>query len=226
LHCTVRDTGIGIPGDRLEHLFDPFTQADSSTTRKYGGTGLGLAISRQLAKLMDGSIKVVSWPGQGTSFAVSIPFATCSEAEQSFVLQQGQQEHQPAEGRPARILLVEDNAVNQLVASAVLEKQGHSVMVAGNGKEALTMLQLLPVDLVLMDCQMPVMDGFEATRRIRNGEAGEQSRLLPVIAMTAHAFARDKEHCFVSGMDDYLTKPVQSAVLARAVAKWQGALPC
>jgi PAS domain S-box-containing protein len=221
LRCQVRDTGIGIPKKSLDRLFDPFTQADSSTTRKYGGTGLGLAISRQLTKLMGGTINVISWPDHGTSFTVTIPFEGCSEEEQAIVLQ-NHTDTPPVPSRSQRILVVEDNAVNQLVARALLEKQGHSVVAAGNGKEALTMLQLVPVDLVLMDCQMPVMDGFEATRRIRNGEAGEHNCLLPVIAMTAHAFTQDKDHCLAAGMDDYLTKPVQSAVLARAVALWQG----
>jgi PAS domain S-box-containing protein len=222
LRCQVRDTGIGIPGEHLDRLFDPFTQLDSSTTRKYGGTGLGLSISRQLAKLMNGTITVESWPGQGTCFSVAIPFAICSEDEQGLVLQEQTVDTSIEQSRSARILVVEDNAVNQMVARLVLEKQGHTVVVAGNGSEALSMLQLVPVDLVLMDCQMPVMDGFEATRRIRNGGAGERNRLLPIVAMTAHAFAQDKERCLTAGMDDYLTKPVQPEVLGRTVARWQG----
>jgi PAS domain S-box-containing protein len=222
-HCQVQDTGIGIPEDRLDSLFEPFTQVDSSTTRKYGGTGLGLTISRQLAGLMGGEISVVSVPGQGTVFAVVIPFRTCSVEEQEFLQQYGSgAELIAGNDTPARVLLVEDNPVNLLVARAILEKQGHIVTVAGNGEEALALLQMIPVDLVLMDCQMPVMDGIEATRRIRNGEAGEQNRILPIIAMTAHAFAQDKERCNRSGMDDYLTKPVQSAVLNRTVAHWLG----
>lgn len=222
LRCQVRDTGIGIPEDRLTSLFDPFTQVDSSTTRKYGGTGLGLAISRQLVKLMGGEITVASQSGSGTCFELVLPFGRCS-VEQLTVLEYDRPALLPErEAGHARILLVEDNAVNQLVARKVLEKQGHTVAVAANGREALAMLQMIPVDLVLMDCQMPEMDGNEATVRIRNGEAGEQNRLIPVIAMTAHAFAKDRERCSRSGMDDYLTKPVQPSLLARVVTQWRG----
>ena len=221
LRCQVRDTGIGIPEERLGSLFDPFTQVDSSTTRKYGGTGLGLAISRQLAQLMGGAITVASRVGAGTVFELSLPFSACTRDEQSALAYDRFTLPPSQEGAHARILLVEDNAVNQMVARKVLEKQGHTVAVAANGREALTMLQMIPVDLVLMDCQMPEMDGNEATVRIRNGEAGEQNRLVPIIAMTAHAFARDKERCSRAGMDDYLTKPVQPALLARIVALWR-----
>ncbi|MCE1227790.1 MAG: ATP-binding protein, partial [Geobacteraceae bacterium] len=220
LRCQIRDTGIGIPKERFNSLFTPFNQADSSTTRKFGGTGLGLAISRQLARLMGGDINLISLPGQGSSFTVTVLCDPCNELEQM----QMQQQKQPADKQKtvmsARILLVEDNMVNQLVARTILEKQGHKVSQAANGQEALAMLRLLPIDLVLMDCQMPVMDGFEATSRIRQGEAGEQNRNLPIIAMTAHAFVQDRERCFSVGMDDYLTKPVQPARLADAIAAW------
>lgn len=219
LRCQIRDTGIGIPKDRFSSLFTPFSQADSSTTRKYGGTGLGLAISRQLARLMGGDISLISLPGQGSCFTVTVLCDPCDALAQM----QLQQQKLPAEqkkGTSARILLVEDNAVNQLVASAILEKQGHSVSQAANGQEALAMLRLLPIDLVLMDCQMPEMDGFEATSRIRQGEAGEQNRGLPIIAMTAHAFVQDRERCLSVGMDDYLTKPVQPARMADTIAAW------
>ena len=222
LQCQVRDTGIGISDERLASLFAPFTQADSSTTRKYGGTGLGLAISRQLARLMGGDITVTSLADQGSTFTVDLLLGPCSDAE----LLQLQQEKQPPvlqeEQRSARVLLVEDNAVNQQVARIILEKQGHTVSLATNGHEALIMLRLLSVDLILMDCQMPVMDGFEAARRIRLGEAGEQNRSVPIIAMTAHAFVEDRERCYAVGMDAYLTKPVQSGRLSDTIAVWMG----
>jgi PAS domain S-box-containing protein len=221
LRCQVRDTGIGIPEDRTNALFDPFTQADSSTTRKYGGTGLGLAISRQLVQLMGGDIAVESHPGQGTVFTVTLPFRICSEEELAASCGGRAAASLEHSGKPARIVLAEDNTVNQLVARKVLEKLGHTVLVAANGKEALEQLAMFPADLVLMDCQMPVMDGFEATRRIRNGEAGEQKRSIPIIAMTAHALAEDRERCLAAGMDEYLTKPVQPAVLGRVIAAWQ-----
>lgn len=220
VRCQVRDTGIGIPKDRLGSLFEPFSQADSSTTRKYGGTGLGLAISRQLARLMGGNITVISLPGQGSSFTATVLCGSCDELDQIQLQQQKQPADQQKKVMSARILLVEDNMVNQLVARTILEKQGHKISLAANGQEALAMLRLLPVDLILMDCQMPVMDGFEATSRIRQGEAGEQNRNVPIIAMTAHAFVQDRERCFCVGMDDYLTKPVQPARLADAIAAW------
>ena len=221
LLCQVRDTGIGIAEQQLETLFDPFTQADASITRRYGGTGLGLAISRQLAQLMGGRIEVDSVVGLGTTFQVAIPFlsGTADDLAQCYPEKAVQT---PEQGSAASILLVEDNAINLLVARTILEKMGHTVVPAGNGKEALEILRMMPVDLVLMDCQMPVMDGFEATRRIRAGEAGEQNRQLPVLAMTAHAFAEDRERSRAAGMDDYLTKPVQMITLSRAVAAWQG----
>ncbi|GEM_PF-1298753 len=221
LRCQVRDTGIGITKGRLGQLFNPFTQADSSTTRKFGGTGLGLAISRQLARLMGGDIAVVSLPGQGSSFTVTLPFGACDQA-QSASLRQPIAGAQSAVTQSAHILVVEDNAVNQQVARTVLKKLGHQVSVAANGEEALVMLRLLPVELVLMDCQMPVMDGFEATRRIRNGEAGEPQRHVPIIAMTAHAFVQDRERALAAGMDDYLTKPIQLPLLGQVMQEWIG----
>lgn len=221
LHFQVRDTGIGIPKDRLASLFDPFTQADSSTTRKYGGTGLGLAISRQLAQLMGGEINAISLPGQGSSFTVAIPFKLADEETACQFCRQSQVTVED-QVITSRVLVVEDNLINQLVARTVLEKQGHKVTLVANGKEALEMLRLMSFDLVLMDCQMPIMDGFEATQRIRNGEAGEQSQRLPIIAMTAHALAKDKERSLAAGMDDYLSKPVQVNALYRAISHWHG----
>jgi len=224
LTCTISDTGIGIPADRINALFDPFTQADNSITRVYGGTGLGLSISRQLTRLMGGEINVSSVVGAGSVFKVSIPFALGTRREkmpeaEPLAL------HGDQTIKPARILVVEDNTTNQLVARTILQKLGHHVDLAANGAEALDLLQLMPFDLVLMDCQMPVMDGLEATRRIRNGEAGETQRQIPIIAMTAHIFEEDKQRCFASGMDDYLSKPVQATDLARCVIKWCGTRP-
>ena len=221
LQCKVVDTGIGIPENRLDILFDPFTQADSSTTRTYGGTGLGLAISRQLAHLMGGTVGVESQPGQGTAFTVTIPFACCT-AEEKALLHQEKQVEPSTDSCTARVLVVEDNTVNLQVACTILEKRGHTVVTATNGREALSMLRLMPIDIVLMDCQMPVMDGFEATRRIREGEAGQSNTMIPIIAMTAHAFIQDKERSLAAGMDAYLTKPVQVNTLLRTLALWYG----
>ena len=214
LRCNVRDSGIGIAEDRIAVLFDPFTQADSSTTRRFGGTGLGLAICRSLVEHMGGEIWVKSSPGLGSVFSFDIPFAI--SGEQPSVVSYGN----PAEllcCEPARILLVEDNVTNQLVAKHMLENQGHHVEVVANGTEALALLRIINFDLVLMDCQMPVMDGFETTKRIRNGEAGERHQSIPIIAMTANAFLEDRERSLASGMDDHLNKPVTPEELSRAI---------
>jgi PAS domain S-box-containing protein len=221
LQCQVVDTGIGIPENRLDILFDPFTQADSSTTRTHGGTGLGLAICRQLTHLMGGSVSVESRLEQGTTFTVALPFTRCS-AEDRALLHQEKLAEPPVESCTARVLVVEDNTVNLQVACTILEKRGHTVVTATNGREALSMLRLMPVDMVLMDCQMPIMDGFEATRRIRAGEAGQTNALIPIIAMTAHAFVQDKERSLLAGMDAYLTKPVQVNTLLHTLDLWYG----
>jgi len=224
LICTVSDTGIGIPAERIEALFEPFIQGDSSTTRVYGGTGLGLTISRQLAHLMGGNIEVSSTVGQGASFRVAIPFDVCPSgnvtSDQEPVAPRAEEHIEPA-----RILLVEDNATNQLVARTILQKQGHYVDVAANGAEALALLKIIPFNLVFMDCQMPVMDGFEATRRIRNGEAGNEQRQIPIVAMTAHAFEEVKLRCLENGMNDYMSKPVKASDLNNCVAQWRSNIP-
>ena len=219
-YCNVRDTGIGIAEDRLAVLFDPFTQADSSTSRTYGGTGLGLAICRELAELMGGSISVKSCLGLGSDFSLTLPFTVSAVPLPPQITDQA---YGVFTCEPARVLLVEDDITNQLVAQSLLEKMGHSVELANNGLEALTMLRRndMPFDLALMDCQMPVMDGFETTRRIRCGEAGESYRALPVIAMTANAFSEDRERSLEAGMDAHLSKPVEPEELGRVVARWK-----
>ena len=216
--CSVRDSGIGIPEDKIDVLFDPFIQADSSTTRKFGGTGLGLSICRHLTSLMGGEISVKSSPGIGSVFTFTIPCAICDAPAL----------HQHADTvdatsfcEPARILLVDDNSTNQLVAKSILQKQGHQVEVAANGREALELLAMLSFDLVFMDCQMPVMDGFEATRRIRAGEGNAVHADIPVIAMTAHAFQSDRDRTREAGMDDHLSKPLELEDLCRCVARWR-----
>jgi CheY-like chemotaxis protein/nitrogen-specific signal transduction histidine kinase len=218
LRFTVRDTGIGMSAETMKHLFSPFFQAESTTTRRYGGTGLGLSISRKLAEMMGGSIECESTPGQGSRFFVTLPLridtATRHEAP-------------AAPGRPGlpehcHVLVVEDNATNQQVARQMLARLGIRASVAGNGAEALEILRRLPYDLVLMDCQMPVMDGFAATRQIRGGAAGTANVGLPIIAMTANAFAEDREQCLAAGMDDYLAKPVSMDALAASLGRWLG----
>lgn len=214
----VRDTGSGIPSDKLPHIFDKFTQADSSITRKYGGTGLGLAISRQLAELQGGKIQAESEWGHGSVFTLVIPMEPCSQPEAELAVATPAKETR-REGSPARVLLVEDNVVNQKVVIAVLRKKGYHIDIAGDGKQALTLLEAAasPYNVVLMDVQMPVMDGMEATRTLRRDRRWEK---LPVIAMTAHAMNGDKERCLEAGMNAYIAKPVQPAHLISMIEKY------
>jgi len=222
----VSDTGIGIPAERRKHLFASFTQVDSSTTRKFGGTGLGLAISKQLVELMGGSINLSSSEGEGSTFRFTVrlehPRAELSEER----CEDGSRNPRvPNETRRARrILVAEDNVVNQKVATHILTRLGHHSEVVANGREALQMLERTRFDLVLMDCQMPGMDGFEATRVLRTREESTGER-VPVIALTANAMAGDRELCLASGMDDYLAKPVHPNALDAIIEKWTGDTP-
>ena len=210
---TVRDSGIGIPADKLSHIFDKFTQADTSTTRKYGGTGLGLSICRQLAELMGGTISVESHPGQGSLFTVSIPFDISASGTAATV------QAAPAPTRlSGRILLAEDYPANQRIARWMLERLGLTVVLAVDGAEVLTALRSERFDLVLMDCQMPVMDGYDATQQIRAGTTPHPG--IPIVAMTAAALASDRTRCLEVGMNDYISKPVQQGELAQILAKW------
>lgn len=212
----VTDTGAGIPEDKLALIFDKFTQADSSISRKYGGTGLGLAITRRLVELQGGTISVESEVGQGSRFIVEIPFEVVPKAE--LAAEPAVRAVLPsfAEGH-ARLLLVEDNAVNQRVVLAMLRKKGYLLDVANNGQEALEILARSSFDVVLMDVQMPVLDGLETTKAIR---ADARWKHLPVIAMTAHAMNGDKERCLSAGMDEYLTKPLKAPLLIETIEKY------
>ena len=223
VRCDVRDTGIGIAEERLAVLFDPFAQADSSTSRKYGGTGLGLAICREFAELMGGLIEVKSCLGLGSVFTLKLPFYATAEPT---ALPMSHEPCEEALSGSARVLLVEDDMTNQLVARSLLQKMGHSVEVANNGLEALDLLRCsadVSFDLVLMDCQMPVMDGFEATKRIRSGETGASFCTLPIIAMTASASSEDRKRSLEAGMDAHLSKPVEPDQLGLIVAQWKNA---
>jgi len=227
IRFAVTDTGIGIPKDRLDVLFSPFTQVDGSTTRKYGGTGLGLSISKQLVEMMGGEIGVESRENEGTTFWFSARFEGLTPAEYENREKNNRIDiPQPALSAGAkakqRILLAEDNATNQDVALAILRKLGYRAEVVTNGKEALKALCSRPYDLVLMDCQMPEMDGYEATRIIRKGAGGVLSSDVPVIAMTAHAMKGDREKCLEAGMSDYITKPVDPQIIAQILQRWLG----
>ncbi len=218
---TVSDTGIGIPEDKLEELFEPFTQAENHYARKYQGAGLGLSISRRLARLMGGSITVESDPGAGTIFYVSIPFAPAPEplaAEPAA----GEAAGPPPAQRGLRVLLAEDDRVSRFATARLLEKLGHRVQAVEDGAQALDALGRDEFDLVLMDVQMPVLDGVASVAAIRRGEAGAARAAIPVIALTGHAMAGDREKFLAQGMDGYLAKPVELEALRRALARADG----
>lgn len=208
LTCEVCDTGIGIAPDSLSRIFEPFVQGENVHTRQYGGSGLGLAMARRLAELMEGSISVDSAEGIGSCFVfeVLLPWNTVTKEEPTPSLQ----------GRP-RVLVVEDNPANQLVAEGMLRSLGCDVDVAGNGLEGLRLLESQPYELVFMDCQMPEMDGYEVTRRWRAMEAGSH---LPIVALTAHAMDGVTDSCLGAGMDAVVTKPFRRAELAVVLASW------
>ena len=218
MHIEVSDTGPGIEADKVSSIFEKFTQADGSITRKYGGTGLGLAILKRLVEMQDGRVEVESKVGQGGKFTVTLPYQPVEALAASPATDQ------PVPGpardltRAARLLLVEDNLVNQKVVMAILRKKGFEIDVANDGREALAKLDAAArdYDVVLMDIQMPVMDGLETTRVIRRNPRWES---LPVVAMTAHAMNGDKERCFQAGMDSYVSKPIQPAHLIATIER-------
>jgi CheY-like chemotaxis protein len=197
---TIKDSGIGIAADKLESVFERFTQADSNTTRKYGGTGLGLSITKQLIKLLGGSITVKSEEGTGTEFSFVLPFTKSSEERYSVP---GKEIYQLRYNTVKKILIVEDTVLNQKLTSIILQNNGFEIALAENGKKAVEILGREKFDLILMDIQMPEMDGYQATCMVR-----EVLKLkTPIIAMTAHALAGEKEKCFQEGINDYLAKP-------------------
>jgi signal transduction histidine kinase len=211
LHCAVRDSGIGLSEESRQKLFQPFTQADSSTTRKFGGTGLGLAICRKLVELMGGSIGVTSTKGLGSTFSFNIPLENCSVPVSASAPSPAAIPAQSmiGVGPPLRVLLVEDNAVNLMVATHQLRKLGCEVEVATNGLEGLAAWQSGSHNLIFMDYQMPEMDGLEATRKIRALEKEHLLSPIRIVAMTAAAMEGDRESCLKAGMDDYISKPVK-----------------
>ena len=228
LEFSVHDTGIGVPLDKQSLLFQPFSQADSSTTRKYGGTGLGLSIVRRLAELMGGEVGVSSEVGRGARFWFSIRVALVETGSDTRQVARDSAFAVPpvdvdiaADFSNARILVVEDNPVNRKVIEALLRKLGLTFVTVENGLEAVAAVQgSIPFDLVLMDCQMPVLDGFEATRQIRQWEQASGRARLPVVALTAGAFEEDRQHCSAVGMDDFLAKPLKVSELTAVLKKW------
>ncbi len=240
LRFHVTDTGIGFAQERASVLFEPFVQADGSSTRRYGGTGLGLTISKQLAELMGGRIGVESEEGKGSTFwftavfekqparqrpGIATPLPT-TPAEGSLAATAAPRGVQPpikvqTKG-PARILLAEDNGVNRAVAVAMLTKLGYQFDVVTNGAEALCALRKADYDLVLMDCGMPQMDGYEATRRIRDCRAGTRNPLIPIVALTADAMSGARDRCVAVGMNDYVARPLEVRKLEDMLEKWLG----
>jgi len=225
LRFSVSDTGIGIPANRQDILFTHFSQVDSSTTRKYGGTGLGLAISKQLVELMGGRIGVESKEGKGSTFWFTAMFKKQSArpgsadegaVERSYIWPTISENVK----HKIRILVAEDNPVNQKVAQAILRKMGIRADVVANGQEAINELRTIPYDLVLMDCQMPDIDGFEATSIIRKEASGVLNSHIPIIAMTASTMQGDRERCIRAGMNDFVAKPVKPGELAEVLARW------
>jgi CheY-like chemotaxis protein/anti-sigma regulatory factor (Ser/Thr protein kinase) len=248
---SVVDSGIGISEEQLNRMFRRFTQADSSTTRRYGGTGLGLAISKTLVELMGGTIGVHSEPGTGSTFWFTLPLIAATQSQGDVQAAVSPPASAPARapvavpvlvdavGEPPaapraavaaqssarRLLLVEDNFVNERVAVYMLAKLGYPVDVARHGREAIDMLSKAAYDLVLMDCQMPEMDGFEATRIIRDRASTVLDHEIPVVAMTANAFPEDRARAIAAGMNDFLAKPVDRSVLGDMLEKWRKPAP-
>jgi signal transduction histidine kinase/ActR/RegA family two-component response regulator len=216
LRVAITDTGVGLSAAEQARLFESFSQADASTTRRFGGTGLGLAICRQLAELMGGEVGVVSEAGHGSTFWFTARLARTSEADIAAASHAAGLQDAVEPSRPLSILLAEDTPVNQLVAVRMLTKLGHRVEIAGTGAEAVAAVARGRFDVVLMDCLMPDVDGYEATTRIR---AVERGRRLPIVALTASATVEDRERCLAAGMDDFISKPVRLAELAGALAR-------
>lgn len=225
LKASIRDSGIGIAADKLEQIFQLFNQADVSTSRKYGGTGLGLSLTRQLCELMDGSISVSSKENEGSCFSFNLKFekGVQQKITKPKLIEKPKSKTISGVDIPP-ILLVEDNKVNQLVARGILKKLGFQAEVANNGQEALDMLDKnmakKKYPAILMDCQMPILDGYDATRKIRSKNTNPAYRKIPIIALTAHAMAGEKEKCFAAGMDDFLTKPINVVRLKETLNKW------
>ncbi len=218
--ASVKDTGIGISKDKIDKLFQYFTQIDDSTTRKYGGTGLGLAITKKLCQLMGGDVNVTSKLGKGSCFSFYIILESSSQIITEDKLLKSNSDSLSAsalKNKQYKVLLAEDNRVNQLICQKIFSKINWKLDIANNGKEVLNLLETTPFDnaydLILMDCQMPIMDGYETTQLIREGKVGKYYQSIPIVAMTANAMKGDDEKCFAVGMNGYITKPVNQDIL-------------
>jgi len=223
LEFSVSDTGIGVAADKIDLLFKPFSQADSSTTREYGGSGLGLSIVLSLAKAMEGEAGVESAPGKGSRFWFRVKARLAAAQDEAHTADSPT----PAENGPqfrGRVVVVEDNSINRMVVESLLERLGIAAVLVHDGQQAVDYVancapHALP-DLLLMDLQMPVMDGFTATQHIRQWEERNGKPRLPIIALTADAYAEDRQRCLTMGMDDFLTKPIAIGALRQTLARW------
>jgi len=219
LDFEIADSGIGIAPEHRDEIFAPFTQVDSSSTRRHAGTGLGLTIAKRLVEMMQGSFYVQSTPGQGSVFSFDVLLGLVAKQRPHAKGQPGSRPPRHLTGDafpPMRVLLAEDTLANQKIVRNVLSKRGHQVEIASDGQQVLDRIRSEPFDLVLMDLQMPCMDGFAATSAIRALEP-QLARRVPIVAMTAHAMQGDRERCLAAGMDAYLAKPVSSASLIETV---------
>ena len=232
IEFAVKDTGCGISSDGVSTVFDAFVQEDATISRRFGGTGLGLTISKSLVELMGGTIWLESRLGEGSTFSFRLPFVPPPEeffagregelSKRDGTSDSGTRHSSAGPGHP-RVLVVEDQEINQMITTEILAQSGFVCAVAASGNEALAMVESNRYDVVLMDCQMPDMDGIEVTRRIREIEANEASeRRLPIVALTANAMTSDQENCLRAGMDDYLTKPIDPHRLISMVRRYAG----
>jgi signal transduction histidine kinase/ActR/RegA family two-component response regulator len=219
LSYSIIDSGSGIPKDQLNNIFNPFQQIDGSPSRNHNGLGIGLAICQQIATFMNGRFHVESEIGRGTEFTFTMPLEPNKNiSSQGFLPESLTKNTNKSNNKPKTILVAEDNPVNQLVLKGMLEQSGCMIVTANNGLEVVELLESQPVDLIMMDCQMPLIDGFEATRKIRRSEAAYSN--IPIIAVTANAMSGDSVHCLSAGMNDYIKKPVNRDIIEQKVKRW------
>lgn len=216
LTLSVQDTGIGIPEEARPRMFKAFSQAEKTTSRRFGGTGLGLSISKRLVEMMKGTLSFESVPQEGSTFFLNLELKTGNQFEKTSL---NKSEISNEKTRLAgRVLVAEDNIVNQKVVGRMLDLLGCKHRIVSNGQEALDALKASPYDLVLMDCQMPIMDGYEASEMIRG--CAEPLKSIPIVALTANAVQGDDQKCFKVGMTDYLSKPIDKAKLEKVLRKY------